>query len=190
MNPEHDLPDDHQLFRDLMKDVKPVRQNRADPGKPRPEKDSSLTIRREAATNEKPALAGSGLSDGQVHPVAPSESLQFHLPDLPRRTVQQLQQGQIPWQEGLDLHGYTVEAARAALVDFIREGRQRGYRCLLLVHGKSYNRENEVPSIKSHVNAWLRQMQDILAFCSALPGDGGTGAVYLLLRTRQPGAAQ
>nr|WP_072326040.1 Smr/MutS family protein [Marinospirillum alkaliphilum] len=172
------------MFRALMKGVRPVQQNRADPGKPRKKSDASLQLRREAAGNEPVGLTGVGLSDGKVQPVNPSDSLEFHLPDLPLRTLQQLKKGQLEWQEGLDLHGYTIEAARAALSDFIRDGRARGYRCLLLVHGKSWNREDEVPSIKSHVNAWLRQMPDVLAFCSALPTDGGTGAVYILLRTR------
>jgi len=32
------------------------------------------------------------------------------------------------------------------------------------------------------VNSWLRQMDAVLAFCSARPNDGGTGAVYVLLK--------
>lgn len=184
MSPESDLPDDHQMFRELMKGVRPVQQNRADTGKPRHNKDINLESRRQAAASEPVDRMGSGLSDGQVQPVNPSDSLMFHLPDLPLRTLQSLKKGQLEWQEGLDLHGYTIEAARAALTDFIRDGRKKSFRCLLLVHGKSYNRDGEVPSIKSHVNAWLRQMPDVLAFCSATPADGGTGAVYILLRTR------
>ena len=107
------------------------------------------------------------------------------LPDLPQRTLQQLKKGQLSWQEGLDLHGFTIEKSRAALSEFIRYGRISASRCLLVVHGKSYNHEGEVPSIKSHVNVWLRQMPEVLAFCSALPKDGGTGALYILLRTRK-----
>lgn len=185
MSPESDLPDDHHLFRELMKGVRPVQQNRADLQKPRKNKDINLESRRQAAASEPVDRVGSGLSDGQVLPVNPAEELMFHLPDLPLKTLQSLKKGQLEWQEGLDLHGYTIEAARAALTDFIRDGRKKSFRCLLLVHGKSYNREGEVPSIKSHVNAWLRQMPDVLAFCSARPADGGTGAVYILLRTRQ-----
>jgi hypothetical protein len=35
------------------------------------------------------------------------------------------------------------------------------------------------------VNSWLRQMDAVLAFCSARPNDGGTGAVYVLLKKAQ-----
>jgi DNA-nicking Smr family endonuclease len=32
------------------------------------------------------------------------------------------------------------------------------------------------------VNRWLREVDNVLAFHSAQPADGGTGAVYVLLR--------
>jgi DNA-nicking Smr family endonuclease len=32
------------------------------------------------------------------------------------------------------------------------------------------------------VNVWLRQREEVLAFCSARSVDGGTGALYVLLR--------
>ena len=183
MSPENDPKDDLNLFRELMKGVQPVKQNLADTGKPRQVKDINHFARRQAATRESNALTDLGISDGQVRPVNPGEELSFYLPDLPQRTFQELKKGQLSWQEGLDLHGYTIEKSRAALTEFIRDGHKAANRCLLVVHGKSYNREGEVPSIKSHVNVWLRQMPEVLAFCSALPKDGGSGALYVLLRT-------
>ncbi|EXJ09223.1 Smr domain protein [Nitrincola nitratireducens] len=36
--------------------------------------------------------------------------------------------------------------------------------------------------IKSCVNDWLQQIPQVLAFTSAQPKDGGTGAVYVLLK--------
>ena len=185
MCPEDQQPSDLALFRELMQGVQPIQQNRADVKAPSNTRDSAtLSARRQAATHETANLLQDGLSDGQVSPVNPGEALSFHLPDLPWRQFQALKKGQVSWQEGLDLHGYTIEEARQQLNQFIREGRSRGHRCLLLVHGKAYNREGETPSIKSHVNAWLRQMPDVLAFASALPADGGTGAVYILLKRR------
>jgi len=185
VSPENNSKDDQNLFRELMKGVRPIKQNLADLGKPRHAKDINHQARRQAATSEPTSLSDSGISDSQVRPVNPGESLLFHVPDLPLRTLQELKKGQLSWQEGLDLHGLTIEKSRAALSEFIRDGYKSSSRCLLLVHGKSYNRENEVPSIKSHVNVWLRQMPEVLAFCSALPKDGGTGALYILLRTRK-----
>ncbi|MDR9468773.1 Smr/MutS family protein [Marinospirillum sp.] len=185
MCPSDEQPDDLELFRKLMRGVKPLEQNKADLSQSKKKLNKEvLALRREAAENESTTLIEDGLSDGQVLPVKPGDSLAFHLPDLPRRTFQSLKKGQIAWQEGLDLHGYTLESARTELSRFVRDGRGQGYRCLLLVHGKAYNREGETPSIKSHVNTWLKQMPEVLAFVSALPADGGTGAVYILLRTK------
>ena len=42
--------------------------------------------------------------------------------------------------------------------------------------------------IKSHVSHWLQQIETVMAFCSAQPKDGGTGAVYVLLK-KQPKAS-
>ena len=39
----------------------------------------------------------------------------------------------------------------------------------------------EVMLLKNALNSWLRQIPAVLAFCSAKPQHGGTGAVYVLL---------
>jgi len=39
-----------------------------------------------------------------------------------------------------------------------------------------------LPVLKIKVNSWLRQKAQVLAFCSARPQDGDTGAVYVLLK--------
>ncbi|MEE9156926.1 MAG: Smr/MutS family protein, partial [Gammaproteobacteria bacterium] len=40
------------------------------------------------------------------------------------------------------------------------------------------------PVLKNKLNNWLRQRDEVLAFCSTRPVDGGTGAVYVLLKRR------
>ena len=60
--------------------------------------------------------------------------------------------------------------------------RAAGKRCVRIVHGKGLSSEGKLPVLKVKVNSWLRQKDDVLAFCSARPQDGGTGAVYVLLK--------
>jgi DNA-nicking Smr family endonuclease len=36
--------------------------------------------------------------------------------------------------------------------------------------------------LKNGVNQWLRRWDSIVAFCSAQPHHGGTGAAYVLLK--------
>jgi DNA-nicking Smr family endonuclease len=57
-----------------------------------------------------------------------------------------------------------------------------GCRCVQIVHGKGYNSPGNQPVLKNDINLWLRQHQDVLAFCSTPPKAGGTGALYVLLK--------
>ncbi len=163
--------------------MRPLRTNRADPGRPR--RDDPAAEARRAAAQAASEVGDSGrTSDGRVEAVRPSEYLEFALPDLPWRTRQQLKRGALAWEAGLDLHGYTLEEARAELEGFLRDATAVGQRCVLVVHGKAWGAISNYPVIKSHVNAWLREWPEVLAFCSATDADGGTGAVYVLLRRR------
>ena len=178
--------DDISAFRQALRDagVRPIATNRADPGRPR-QADPAAALRRAAAASASDDLSATGrTSDGRVEPVRPSEYLDFALPDLPWRTRQQLKRGRIGWEAGLDLHGHTLEEAREELEAFLRDAAARRRRCVLVVHGKAWGTTRDYPVIKSHVNAWLREWPSVLAFCSANAVDGGTGAVYVLLRRR------
>ena len=42
--------------------------------------------------------------------------------------------------------------------------------------------------LKQKVNYWLRLRDEVLAFCSATRRDGGSGAVYVLLRNPRKSA--
>lgn len=114
--------------------------------------------------------------------VSAHESLLFQRKGVRLQEIQKLKKGQYPieWQQ--DLHGYTEEEADRQLIDFIQSAIQTGIRSLLVVHGKGYNSDIERPVLKNLVNSRLRQMQDVLAFCSAQQKDGGVGAVYVLLK--------
>ncbi|ATJ81844.1 Smr/MutS family protein [Halomonas beimenensis] len=178
-------PDTEEIsaFRQALNEagVRPLHSNRADPGRPR-RADDAARARRAAATAAAEGPDAGRTSDGRVEAVRPSEYLDFALPDLPYRTRSQLKRGQIGWEAGLDLHGYTLEEARVELETFLTDALGDRARCVLVVHGKAWGGNADYPVIKSHVNAWLREWPSVLAFCSATEVDGGTGAVYILLR--------
>ena len=50
-----------------------------------------------------------------------------------------------------------------------------------IVHGKGLGSGPRGPVLKGAVNVWLRNSAAVLAFSSARPVDGGTGALYVLL---------
>ena len=84
----------------------------------------------------------------------------------------------------LDLHRLTTEGARDALADFLFEARQRGDRCVRVIHGKGLTSPNREPVLKGKVRKWLAHWDDVLAYCEAPRHAGGGGAVLVLLRGR------
>jgi DNA-nicking Smr family endonuclease len=88
----------------------------------------------------------------------------------------------------LDLHRLSAAAARAEVQAFVVAAYGAGHRCVLIIHGRGHNSRDQVPVLKEHLKGWLAQGRvgrQVLAFTSARPADGGTGAVYVLLRRRR-----
>ena len=102
-----------------------------------------------------------------------------------RKLMQKLKKGLFPIQDYVDLHGMNKQDAEMRMRDFILSSHRQGFRCVLVVHGRGLNSENQVPVIKEQIPLWLSRgpvRKIILAFCTAMPYDGGTGAIYLLLK--------
>ena len=95
-----------------------------------------------------------------------------------------LRRGHWSVQGEIDLHGHTTDEAHDALADFLDEARQRGYRCVRVIHGKGLQSRNREPVLKGKVRHWLTRWDEVLAYCEAPPHAGGGGAVLILLRGR------
>lgn len=81
----------------------------------------------------------------------------------------------------IDLHGLSESKAEERLVQWLLRCRHKSPRYALIIHGKGLGSTTNDPILKNFVNWWLRNQPRILAFSSALPADGGTGAIYALL---------
>ncbi|MEH6470603.1 MAG: Smr/MutS family protein [Halopseudomonas sp.] len=162
------------------RDVARHQHDRADLKTP-PTASDSQRYRQAAAQLQHEALRD-GLSDEIKQLVDSEETLLFAANGVQLNTMKKLKQGHIPWQQGLDLHGFSVDQARDDLSRFIRDAGRDQLRCVLVVHGKALTHDGTPPIIKSYVNDWLQQFPQVLAFVSAQPRDGGTGAVYVLLK--------
>lgn len=95
-----------------------------------------------------------------------------------------LRRGQFRLQAECDLHGLNRDDARQEIVHFLNHCAARDYRCVRVIHGKGNGSPNSGPVIKRALDGWLRKRREVLAFCSARAHDGGTGAVYVLLRAQ------
>ncbi|HEX3848946.1 MAG TPA: Smr/MutS family protein [Steroidobacteraceae bacterium] len=155
--------------------------------KPRPRR-HSRRIAAAAAVLDSPAVdartrgGGADPADRDAGQVTREGALSFQRPGLGAAVIRRLRRGLIPVDDELDLHGHTESEARDRLAWFLAESRDAGHRCVRIVHGKGYRSGARGPVLKSAVNAWLRRHLDVIAFVSARPIDGGTGALYVLLR--------
>jgi DNA-nicking Smr family endonuclease len=111
-----------------------------------------------------------------------STALLFQRGGVRTQVIRRLRRGLIPIEDELDLHGLTQSAARDRLAEFLQNTRSAGIRCVRIIHGKGYRSGARGPILKIAVDLWLRRHLDVMAFSSARPIDGGTGAVYVLLR--------
>lgn len=104
------------------------------------------------------------------------------------KLMQRLKRGRFPIQDHADLHGLNKREAEVKIRDFLVNSHRRGLRCVLVVHGRGLNSENNIPVLKERLPGWLRKgpaKKIVLAFSTARPYDGGTGAIYILLRRRK-----
>ena len=109
------------------------------------------------------------------------EILSFSRSGLQHNILKKLRQGKNSIEHNLDLHGLTVNQAREELITFLNECETANIRHAIIVHGKGYGSKGK-PVIKPMINRWLPQVKNVLAFHTALPKDGGSGAVYVLLK--------
>lgn len=114
--------------------------------------------------------------------VETADYLLFSRPGIQQRVLADLQRGAIEVGLEVDLHGLYAEHARQLLADFLAECTRRRIRCARIIHGKGHRSSGNQAVLKQKVNYWLRLYDQVLAFCSTTQRDGGTGAVYVLLR--------
>ena len=113
-------------------------------------------------------------------PVASNDYLQFARPGIHYKILRKLKAGDYTSDALLDLHGETVTEAMKALGAFLLICQKEEIRHALIIHGKGL--KSQKPVLKNKLNNWLRQSDQVLAFCTAKPKDGYTGALYVLLK--------
>jgi DNA-nicking Smr family endonuclease len=182
---EQGAAEDAREFRAAVRDVKPLQQNPTAAGLARPK--TRVRLRKpHAAAEDLDAMmplvasgADAGAASGEP---AMSASLSFQRAGVRTQVMRRLRRGLFPVEDELDLHGLNQAAARERLVTFIARARDSGRRCVRIIHGKGYRSGARGPVLKSAVDLWLRRHLDVMAFSSARAIDGGTGALYVLLR--------
>lgn len=175
-NPSPPLSSEEEaLFRAVVADVRPLRH---EPIAVTPRK-AGLPPRRRG--NPAPGVSLVEPSEAELSEV---DHLEFRRPGLQPALWRRLRRGEFPIEATLDLHGQTVDEARQQLARFIHGGVEEGLKCVRVVHGKGYRSPGLAPVLKPRVAFWLSHLGEVTAFISARPADGGTGALYVLLKRR------
>lgn len=167
-----------------------------------------MTPRRRTATDEERALFEHVLRGGDpVEPAKPAKAkVEIAVPTTPRpprrptgidgRTAERLRKGLIAPGASLDLHGFTENAAHAALTTVLRDAAKRGVRLVLVVTGKGSKPESQEPFslglegrargiLRTMVPRWLSEPQLVKLVAdvrTAHRSHGGAGAYYVYLR--------
>lgn len=186
-NKKPDL-DDIALLEEAFKDVEPLGDRKIGKrrvlSKQKPKSRKALFSRKDPNSDQKEPKQN------------PLPELEYGTaPGVDKRTAQRLKKGRLDVESRLDLHGYTQAEAYAALNSFLELAQKSGKRCVLVVTGKGGRRAQDTEAVwdrttgilKEMAPRWLNQPPNrarILSFTYARPEDGGSGALYVLLKKR------
>ena len=157
---------DEETFRDLIKQSGDVGETA---GETSPPAARSLRVRRPTAAPPTTAAAD-----------------EFMRPGVQHKEMRRLKQGKFLLGDGLriDLHGMTRDEAYQALDEFLDRCLAKKVRCALIICGKGIHSPTGKPVLRSSIRGWLVEHDKVLAYCPAQLRDGGTGALYALLKIK------
>lgn len=178
--PRQPSPEETNLFADAMSGVAPIRARGRELAPP-----VQTAPLAPAATLDMDELLLGKLEFSLEYT---DEFVQGHVLGLDPVVVEKLKAGAYSPEAHVDLHGQNMEQAYATLAGFIKQTYQSGKRHLVVVTGRGKNSPGGVSVLRERVQAWFTRdpfKRVVLGFCSARPGDGGAGALYVLLRKRR-----
>jgi DNA-nicking Smr family endonuclease len=165
------------LFREAMADVKPLSHDKILPKRKKP-----IPRPLQLERDQRQVLHDMMSSDLYSADLETGEELLYVRDGLHPNTLRKLRRGKFRIEAELDLHRLTSEQARKQTATFLARCKASGKRCVRIIHGKGLGSLEKKPVLKGKLDVWLRHHNDVLAYCSARPMDGGTGAVYVLIR--------
>jgi DNA-nicking Smr family endonuclease len=113
-------------------------------------------------------------------PPKPDANRDFAAPEtnLTRTSLRRLKP-----EAAIDLHGLSREEAEVRLENFLRECSRSGTRKVLVIHGKGNHSEGRAV-LPEAVRTLLEHNPHAGEFGRAKPEDGGSGALWVLIRQR------
>jgi DNA-nicking Smr family endonuclease len=184
-DPDKTDPDEREVFRAAVRDVRPLRTERR--GSPPPPSPETLRRRRASAAarfaraERAAVLAESLRPPARDADVETGEELSYRRDGVQEGVLRKLRRGQFRIDADIDLHGLTAAEGERALREFLAAAIARGAGCVRIVHGKGLRSGNRGPVLKNMVNRLLPRLDAVIAFSGARQVDGGSGATLVLL---------
>lgn len=174
--------DDDDFFLQQMQGIKKLNSTKkADLSQPH--KTTQVHIARQKAATQEPTSADPNhLQHYEVPRVQPHDVLGYKCHGIQDGVYRKLRQGKYAIDARLDLHRMTIEKAREMVFSFISDCMKYDLRTVLIMPGKGDRNSEDPALLKSHLIHWLPQLDDVMAYHTAQPKDGGAGAFYILLR--------
>jgi len=176
---DNQADDDATVWKRLTDGVKPYRADPPAPVRPK----ASPPARRRSRT-AMPAVRSTPATSPARTP-NPVDLRAGEHAGIDKSTRRRLAQGQLAVESRLDLHGLTAAQAERRLAGFIDSAARQNQRCVLVITGKG---ADGTGVLRRLVPEWLKApplAPRVLAIAAARPGDGGDGALYVLLRRRR-----
>lgn len=155
-------------YADTAYDTATARPLRADPGK---------SIRRQLAQG-----SSEGLTLKPLEWLHPADPIAWKRDGVQDGVFRNLRLGRYSTDACLNLQHCSLARACDEVAGFVRQSTELNIRCVLIQQGRARRSDDHANQLKTYLNSWLPELEQVMAFHSAQPHHGGTGAVYLMLR--------
>lgn len=171
--------EDLELFQSAVGKVRRLDHDIAVAQRPQPPPEPHQSLRDEAQVPSE--LMRSAIDPAAIEV---GEEISYLKDGVSPRLLRRLKRGHFSIADEIDLHQMNAEVARSAIKMFLDESQRDARLCVKIIHGKGLRSRAQGPVLKRLVDSLLRRRADVLAYASAPPAEGGTGAVIVLLRQK------
>lgn len=175
-------------FKQAMRDVHPLKKSATGPTPAQRQPNRALRAQiqnraRQSATqlDETEPRQMSLSNNGQSNEHG-DNSLFFLRNGVQKKVLRELKKGsRYRVQNNLDLHGLTQLQARHEIDSAFNYLAPNQLNCLLIIHGKGLHSASGA-TLKAFTANYLKTLPAVKAYCSAQQPDGGSGALYVLVK--------
>ncbi len=171
--------EDQDLFRSALDNVRPIRRKDEVRQREKPKPNAHQTVRNERSVRDELLTRMPDWSLAET-----GEEISFLRDGYRPKILTRLRKGAYSVADDIDLHHLSQPDAKSLILDFLDHATRQGFTCVKIIHGKGLRSKKEGPVLKRLTASVLSRHPRVLAFSSAPPKDGGTGAVYVLLKAR------